>query len=55
MAPEPSDGTLRHILLAAALLSPRPPELIVLNEAEASLHPELPGPLARLVFAGERS
>lgn len=46
---ELSDGTLRYILLAAALLSPRPPELMILNEPEASLHPDLLAPLARLV------
>lgn len=46
---ELSDGTLRYILLAAALLTPRPPELIVLNEPEASLHPDLIAPLARLM------
>jgi predicted ATPase len=46
---ELSDGTLRYILLAAALLSPRPPELMVLNEPEASLHPDLLGSLARLL------
>ena len=40
----------------AALLSPRPPELMILNEPEASLHPNLLGPLARLVTAAaERS
>ncbi|QYE32952.1 AAA family ATPase (plasmid) [Polymorphobacter sp. PAMC 29334] len=48
-APELSDGTLRYILLAAALLSPRPPELMILNEPEASLHPDLLAPLARLL------
>ncbi|KIA64671.1 AAA family ATPase [Nocardia vulneris] len=46
---ELSDGTLRYLLLVAALLSPRPPELLVLNEPETSLHPELLGPLAELV------
>lgn len=46
---ELSDGTLRYILLAAALLSPRPPELMILNEPEASLHPDLLDPLARLL------
>lgn len=46
---ELSDGTLRYILLAAALLSPRPPELMILNEPEASLHPDLLAPLARLI------
>lgn len=46
---ELSDGTLRYLLLAAALLTPRPPELIVLNEPETSLHPSLLAPLARLI------
>ncbi|MDO7842712.1 AAA family ATPase [Sphingomonas immobilis] len=48
-AAELSEGTLRYLLLAAALLSPRPPELMVLNEPEASLHPDLIPPLARLL------
>ncbi len=48
-AAELSDGTLRYILLAAALLSPRPPDLMVLNEPESSLHPSLMPPLARLL------
>jgi predicted ATPase len=48
-AAELSDGTLRYLLLVAALLSPRPPRLMVLNEPETSLHPELLPPLARLV------
>ena len=46
---ELSDGTLRFLLLVAALLSPRPPELMVLNEPEASLHPTLMPPLAALL------
>lgn len=46
---ELSDGTLRYLLLAAALLSARPPELLVLNEPETSLHPDLLPALARLV------
>lgn len=46
---ELSDGTLRYLLLAAALLSPRPAPLIVLNEPETSLHPALLEPLARLI------
>lgn len=46
---ELSDGTLRYILLIAALLSPRPPELMILNEPETSLHPDLLEPLARLL------
>jgi predicted ATPase len=55
-ASELSDGTLRYLSLTAALLSPRPPELMILNEPEASLHPDLLRPLARLVAqASERS
>lgn len=54
-AAELSDGTLRYFLLAAALLSPRPPELMILNEPEASLHPDLLAPLGRLMAkAAER-
>jgi predicted ATPase len=48
-AAELSDGTLRYLLLVAALLSPRPPGLMVLNEPETSLHPDLLSPLARLI------
>ncbi|MDX7584871.1 AAA family ATPase, partial [Klebsiella pneumoniae] len=40
-ASELSDGTLRYLLLVAALLTPRPPSLMVLNEPETSLHPDL--------------
>ncbi|TDR90412.1 AAA family ATPase [Enterovirga rhinocerotis] len=50
-AAELSDGTLRYILLVAALLSPRPAPLTVLNEPETSLHPDLLEPLARLIGA----
>ena len=50
-APELSDGTLRYLLLAAALFSPRLPPLLVLNEPENSLHPDLLAPLARLITA----
>jgi predicted ATPase len=48
-AAEISDGTLRYLLWVAALLTPRPPGLLVLNEPETSLHPELIGPLADLI------
>ncbi len=48
-AGELSDGTLRYLLLVAALLSPRPPPLLVLNEPETSLHPDLLAPLGRLI------
>jgi predicted ATPase len=50
-AAELSDGTLRYLLwTAAALLTPRPPELMVLNEPETSLHPDLLPALARLII-----
>lgn len=49
-AAELSDGTLRYLLLTAALLTPRPPELLVLNEPETSLHPDLLPALARLIL-----
>ncbi|OLF17075.1 AAA family ATPase [Actinophytocola xanthii] len=53
-AAELSDGTLRYLLLVAALLTTRPPELLVLNEPETSLHPDLLPPLAALVAAAAR-
>jgi len=55
-AAELSDGTLRYLLWIAALLSPRPPALTVLNEPETSLHPDLLGALGRLIAkAAERT
>ena len=48
-AAELSDGTLRYLLWIAALLTPRPPRLLVLNEPETSLHPELLPALGRLI------
>jgi predicted ATPase len=53
---ELSDGTLRYLLLCTALLPARPAPLVVLNEPEASLHPDLLEPLAQLVAtASEQS
>ena len=49
-----SDGTLRYILWIAVLLTPRPPELMVLNEPETSLHPDLLAPLRRLIGRAAR-
>ncbi|MCC8405756.1 AAA family ATPase [Paraburkholderia sp. MMS20-SJTN17] len=49
-AAELSDGTLRYLLLVAALLTPRPPSLMVLNEPESSLHPDLLPALGRLII-----
>ena len=48
-AAELSDGTLRYLLLVAALLTPRPPPLMVFNEPETSLHRDLIPPLGRLL------
>lgn len=53
---ELSDGTLRYLIWVAALLTVEPPPLMVLNEPETSLHPDLLPPLARLIrAAAERS
>ena len=46
---ELSDGQLRFLALAAALLSYRTPPLIALNEPEASLHPDMLAPLAAMI------
>ena len=55
-AAELSDGTLRYLLWIAALLTPRPPQLLVLNEPETSLHPDLLPALGRLIAnAADRS
>lgn len=53
-ASELSEGTLRYLLCIAALLSPRPPALMVLNEPETSLHPDLLPALARLIIRSSR-
>jgi predicted ATPase len=47
---ELSDGTLRFLLWLAALLTPRPPSMMVLNEPETSLHPDLLPALSRLII-----
>jgi predicted ATPase len=54
-ARELSDGTLRYLCLLAALLSPRPPAFLALNEPETSLHPDLLAPLARLIVDASMS
>jgi len=48
-AHELSDGTLKYLCLLGALMGYRLPPLIALNEPEASLHPTLLPPLARLI------
>lgn len=54
-ARELSDGTLRYLCLLAALLSPRPPAVLALNEPETSLHPDLMDPLAKLIVRAART
>lgn len=49
-----SDGTLRFLCLAVALLSPRPPAFIALNEPENSLHPQMLPALAQLIAEASR-
>jgi len=48
-APELSDGTLRFLGLAGALMAYRLPPFIALNEPESSLHPDLMQPLADMI------
>jgi predicted ATPase len=53
---ELSDGTLRFLGLAGALMAYRLPPFIALNEPESSLHPDLMQPLAEMVVrAAERT
>jgi predicted ATPase len=55
-AGELSDGTLRYLALAGALLAYRLPAFIALNEPETSLHADLLDPLARMIArAAERT
>src|SRR5262249_19246275 len=53
-AREFSDGQLRFLCLCAALLSPRPPSLLALNEPETSLHPDLLDALAHLMVRASK-
>jgi predicted ATPase len=53
-ARELSDGQLRFLCLCAALLSPRPPSLLALNEPETSLHPDLVNSLGRLMVRASK-
>lgn len=55
-ASELSDGTLRFLGLAGALMAYRLPPFVALNEPESSLHPDLMQPLAEMiVLAAERT
>ena len=51
-----SDGTLRYMMLAAILLDPEPPPLVVIEEPELGLHPDVVLGIGRmLVEASERT
>lgn len=52
---ELSDGTLRYLLWVAALLTPRPPSLMALNEPGTSLHPDLLPALGRLILRASQN
>ncbi|SFZ83128.1 Predicted ATPase [Devosia enhydra] len=52
---ELSDGTLQFLALAGALLSYRPPPLLVLNEPEASLHPDIVPAIGAMVAEAART
>lgn len=44
-----SDGSIRFICLATALLQPEPPSIIIIDEPELGLHPEAIAVLAELI------
>jgi predicted ATPase len=49
---ELSDGMLRFLCLAVALLNPLPPPLVAIDEPEAGLHPKLLPVVADMIKAG---
>ncbi len=54
-AREFSDGTLQYLCILAALLTPRPAPLMVLNEPETSIHPDLFEPMSALIIAASKN
>ncbi|PYT78563.1 MAG: recombinase RecF [Acidobacteria bacterium] len=54
-AQEFSDGQVRFLCLCAALLSPRPPSLLAVNEPETSLHPDILDALAHLIVRAAKN
>ena len=46
-----SDGSLRYLALLAILVDPQPPPLIVIEEPELGLHPDVMLPLAELLVS----
>ena len=49
-----SDGTLRYLCLLAILLHPEPPSLVVIEEPELGLHPDVIGKVAELLVDASR-
>ncbi|MDR3689992.1 MAG: AAA family ATPase [Fimbriimonas sp.] len=49
-----SDGTLRYICLLAILLHPTPPPLIVIEEPEFGLHPDIVPQIAKLLIGASK-
>lgn len=49
-----SDGTLRYLCLLAILLHPEPPPLVVIEEPELGLHPDLLPTLSDLLFTASK-
>jgi predicted ATPase len=49
-----SDGSIRFICLATALLQPNPPSTIIIDEPELGLHPEAIALLAELIQAASQ-
>ena len=49
-----SDGTIRFICLATALLQPNPPSSIIIDEPELGLHPEAIAVLAELIKSASK-
>ena len=49
-----SDGTLRFIALATALLQPNPPAIMLIDEPELGLHPDAIGLVAELMKAASK-
>ncbi|MDU9049964.1 MAG: AAA family ATPase [Candidatus Electrothrix sp. Rat3] len=49
-----SDGTLRFICLATALLQPDPPATMIIDEPELGLHPYAIDILAELIYAASQ-
>ena len=45
-----SDGTLRFLALAAVLLHPKPPALVVIDEPEIGMHPDLIEAIAEMIM-----